>query len=353
MPRCGVCGTDVALPFDCPYCGGSFCGEHRLPPSHDCPGAAAWRARERPPAKDGPAAPQPDAGGPQDPIKTPGEGTECFTCGVKTTKTWYCPQCGHDFCSFHRHHADNHTGAGGWQPPWDTGTITVEPGVPGTGAPVPPQPPAPDKPMEPAVVAVFVIAILVVIGAVIAVALVKAPPGPADPGPAPSVSPEPAANGSSQPYATNGAAPDDPACDTLAGYPPGGGHGALSLHNQLEGWDAAASLTRSSQNASFYSFSVRAGEKCMVAGIPDGTYTVSVVAGRNWSAGAWGFSNAGPYRWTPAEVTYRTDITTDRMLAVKRTTLTYWVWYIRISNTTSGSAGSMLSGNAPAPGSTT
>jgi len=33
--------------------------------------------------------------------------TECFFCGVKTSKIFYCPLCGHDFCSIHKLHTDH------------------------------------------------------------------------------------------------------------------------------------------------------------------------------------------------------------------------------------------------------
>ena len=41
--KCQQCGEDVVLPFRCNYCGGQFCGEHRLPERHNCP--EAWRAK--------------------------------------------------------------------------------------------------------------------------------------------------------------------------------------------------------------------------------------------------------------------------------------------------------------------
>jgi len=37
MVKCDYCGKEVDLPFTCPYCGGHFCAEHRLPESHNCP----------------------------------------------------------------------------------------------------------------------------------------------------------------------------------------------------------------------------------------------------------------------------------------------------------------------------
>lgn len=35
--NCDKCQKEVFLPFKCPYCGGFFCSEHRLPENHECP----------------------------------------------------------------------------------------------------------------------------------------------------------------------------------------------------------------------------------------------------------------------------------------------------------------------------
>ncbi len=35
--KCEKCQKEEVLPFRCPYCGGYFCSEHRLPENHDCP----------------------------------------------------------------------------------------------------------------------------------------------------------------------------------------------------------------------------------------------------------------------------------------------------------------------------
>ncbi|MEM3770401.1 MAG: zinc finger AN1 domain-containing stress-associated protein [Candidatus Bathyarchaeia archaeon] len=37
MPQCEYCGKEVDLPFECKFCGGYYCLEHRLPESHSCP----------------------------------------------------------------------------------------------------------------------------------------------------------------------------------------------------------------------------------------------------------------------------------------------------------------------------
>ncbi len=49
--KCQKCGEETFLPFRCPYCGGYFCAEHRLPESHECPKIESARA----PVKEGQA----------------------------------------------------------------------------------------------------------------------------------------------------------------------------------------------------------------------------------------------------------------------------------------------------------
>jgi len=36
LPKCEYCGKEVDLPFECKFCGGYFCVEHRLPENHEC-----------------------------------------------------------------------------------------------------------------------------------------------------------------------------------------------------------------------------------------------------------------------------------------------------------------------------
>jgi Zn-dependent protease len=42
--KCQKCAKEIFLPFRCPYCGGYFCSEHRLPENHDCPRMELARA---------------------------------------------------------------------------------------------------------------------------------------------------------------------------------------------------------------------------------------------------------------------------------------------------------------------
>jgi len=42
VSRCQICGTDVLYPFECNYCDGKFCVDHRLPETHSCQGLPRW-----------------------------------------------------------------------------------------------------------------------------------------------------------------------------------------------------------------------------------------------------------------------------------------------------------------------
>ncbi len=48
MPKqCDYCGFSDPLPFTCKFCGRTYCYNHRLPESHDCPGLASYKERVR------------------------------------------------------------------------------------------------------------------------------------------------------------------------------------------------------------------------------------------------------------------------------------------------------------------
>ena len=68
MPRCDYCGEYVDMPFLCPYCGGRFCAQHRLPEMHECP--ELYRVRSlRPPEYYAPSPIRPSAEEPRSPFE--------------------------------------------------------------------------------------------------------------------------------------------------------------------------------------------------------------------------------------------------------------------------------------------
>jgi len=42
MAKCDECGKHENMPYECSHCGSTYCGEHRLPKKHDCPGLTEW-----------------------------------------------------------------------------------------------------------------------------------------------------------------------------------------------------------------------------------------------------------------------------------------------------------------------
>lgn len=47
MARCAECGREEYLPYQCKFCGMSFCVEHRIPESHSCQGLIAYKEEMR------------------------------------------------------------------------------------------------------------------------------------------------------------------------------------------------------------------------------------------------------------------------------------------------------------------
>ncbi len=74
--RCDYCGKYEMLPFNCRYCGGTYCSGHRLPEYHECPGLRAMKeGGMRPPAPGKRASPAPARNRLRLPrVKLPGRG---------------------------------------------------------------------------------------------------------------------------------------------------------------------------------------------------------------------------------------------------------------------------------------
>jgi Zn-dependent protease len=45
--NCQKCGQETLMPFQCSYCGGQFCSEHRLPENHQCPRIGLAQAQKQ------------------------------------------------------------------------------------------------------------------------------------------------------------------------------------------------------------------------------------------------------------------------------------------------------------------
>lgn len=43
MTTCDYCGEEVDIPFNCKFCGGTFCSKHRLPEAHECAGLDEYK----------------------------------------------------------------------------------------------------------------------------------------------------------------------------------------------------------------------------------------------------------------------------------------------------------------------
>jgi len=103
MGKCEFCAEQIDLPFQCPFCNGYFCIEHRLPESHSCINApprtplGSWKAKiHKHEPKELPSIPRrtppsslvncPKCGSERTMIAAVREGFdvfECFNCGFK------------------------------------------------------------------------------------------------------------------------------------------------------------------------------------------------------------------------------------------------------------------------------
>ena len=104
MSKCDHCGKQCGLPYNCSYCGGSYCSDHRFPPNHNCIKEAKWRNDERWRNQiDGSGSSNTEKSSPpSNPRKSDTPLKYCVFCGGATSKIFYCPHCGHEYCSVHK-----------------------------------------------------------------------------------------------------------------------------------------------------------------------------------------------------------------------------------------------------------
>ena len=331
MPRCDHCGKETALPFDCSYCGGSYCSDHRLPPSHHCINEEKWKNRA--PARRKAAPEQAAAPPPLTACSFPG-------CGEKTSRIFFCPACGQEFCEKHRLHSVHAPGsspAGQPQP-----------------AAAPPAAPAPKVPIGRYGIALILIGLVIIGGGIViagklshggsgtatvpttpvcwtqSTARTPLPPLPT-PSPAATTqqyvtivipSPSPAESGAgvttaagpatattttteratTAATATTSAAPASttpgirPATGKIvAGKALSGGQGEMTIQNAGGSTDVVAILTPYGQKKTLAAVYIRKGDSFSLEKIADGRYDLYVHTGSAWDPATKRFTRSPDY----------------------------------------------------------
>jgi len=323
VPRCDHCGKETALPFDCSYCGGSFCSDHRLPPSHHCINEEKWKNRA--PARRKAAPEQAAAPPPLTACSFPG-------CGARSPRTFYCPACGNDYCEEHRLHSVHAPGSSPAGQPQPAGA--------------PPAAPAPKVPIGRYGIALILIALVIIGGGIVIAG--KLFPGGAGTAPVPTpaacwtqstarttvtTAPAPpaaattlqyvtvvvpfpspaefrtdvttsAAQGTTTPTAapvTTAAAPATttgirPATGKIvAGKSLSGGQGEMTIQNAGGSTDVVAILTQYGQKKTLVAVYIRKGDSFSLEKIADGRYDLYVHAGSGWDPEEKRFTRSPDY----------------------------------------------------------
>ena len=296
MVKCDHCGKDEALPFSCSYCGGSFCSDHRLPPSHNCINLEKWHKRA---TASGRAAPgQAAASPPGTPCSYPG-------CGTRSQRTFYCPACGNDYCGKHRHHSVH---APGSAPPANS----PQPAASSVTAPVP------ENPVSRYGIALILAALIIIAGGlVIASRLSPGGTGTAVSSAAtilPAQTPAPAtlttvvAKVSATPVPTTPWI--QPTTGTIvAGHNLSGGRGVITIDNTGGGSDVVAVLTSGYSKNTVIAVYIRQGSSWSAGEVADGMYELYVNAGNHWDPGTKRFTGSADYWKFEEPVTFRTTET--------------------------------------------
>ena len=337
MAKCDRCGKETDIPFDCSYCGGSFCSDHRLPPSHKCINEEKWRGRtvhEVSPTNESPSLPL----------------TECSFpgCGITTSKTFYCPLCGHDFCEKHKFHRDH------------SGESSHPAGHPESGNAHQAVPQS-KNPVGWYGVALIVMALIIMGGVFVIYSKIShAGPGitnlPVTAGygtertvgtPVPTLSPgatqsvtlsSPPATTATVTAAKTSAAKTPgirPATGTIiSGTALSGGLGTMTIDNTGQSSDVVAILTYSTSKKPLVAVYIQAGASTTLNTIPDGSYALYVNSGENWDPGTKRFIDNPDYWKFEDPITF---LTSQRRSGSTFTTV-YTAYTVKINPSIYGNA---------------
>lgn len=122
---CDHCGADVEHPFTCRRCKQRFCGDHRLPENHGCPGEAvttrtfggngptisdrrSTKRKRVERVRDKETDPSVHRRQPEQPEESSSDSGDnailtCPSCGESTARTLDCQACGETMCPACRH----------------------------------------------------------------------------------------------------------------------------------------------------------------------------------------------------------------------------------------------------------
>jgi len=232
--------------------------------------------------------------------------TECFfyDCGVKTSKIYYCPLCGHDFCEKHKLHKDHY----GIQDETKQQKSPLKPTSSGSSVFKKPY---------------FMIAFLFVIAGVLTLAffvfnpntptadsITTTSPVPSPPIPLPSITSIPKITlpptiepitintpvfVSPKPTTVKIIFPQPPTGTIVSGNYIFGGQGKFTIDNTLGDSDIVSSLTYEDSKKTIVAVFIRKGTSFTITNILDGTYNLYVLSGENWDPNNKKFINNAYY----------------------------------------------------------
>lgn len=319
MQKCDHCNKQCELPFHCSYCGGSYCSDHRLPPSHNCINEDNWKNRTSGLGCEG----KPKGENPSLPLKA------CFYCGVKTSRIFYCPLCGHDFCSVHKLHQDHCP-------------LPHEKFVhPESSTSMNAKGQSKDHHSHRFLVTLSVIVAMMLL--VIFILSLNTHTAGSDtinpPITARSVTENSADTIIPQiPIPTRIVYPRPMTGTIITGNNVYGGEGELTIDNLQGGSDAIAVLTNYGRKDPLISVYLRSGEIYKIEKIADGKYELFILYGENWNASGKKFEDNPRYTKFDDPFQYTTTETTTESTSEITTKTKYTTWSVTLYNVVDGNA---------------